>query len=418
LILNRFLVYYSHRPGGGTVDAIDSKSIDGNIMRVQVSPWAQMNNLPLSYIEISKENLIHNIKQFRSLIQKNTKISLVVKANAYGHGDKEVVKILDSFTDYFQVDDVEELERIRKVTKKPILVFGYLNDEGIKKAIKLKAIISAFDLIHILKINYIAGSLKTKIKVHVPIDSYLGREGIMPNQIENFIAEIKKLKNIELDGVYSHFANIEDTMNFTHAERQIDMYHKCVEIFRANGYKNIKTHISATSGILVYEKGNSLHNIVRLGIGLYGMWPSEHLEYLNKKRIVLKPVMRWVSHIAQIKVLPPNHSIGYGLTYITKKNTKIAVIPEGYADGLPRSLSNNGEVLIKGKRAKILGRIAMNMTVVDVSNIKDVLPEEEVVILGRQGKNEIKAEQIAKESDTINYEATTRISALLPKIIK
>jgi len=384
-------------------------------------------DLPLSYIEISKENLIHNIKHFRILVKNGAKIATVVKANAYGHGDKEVVKIISPYTDYFQVDDVEELERIRKVTKKPILVFGYLNEEGIRKAIKLNAIISAFDMIHILKINHIASEMKEKVKVHVPIDSYLGREGIMPSQIENFIIEIKKLKNIELDGIYSHFANIEDTMNFTHAERQIDMYHSCVEIFRTSGFKNIKTHISATSGILVYEKGNSLHNIVRLGIGVYGMWPSEHLQYLNKKKIILKPVLRWVTHVAQIKILPANHSIGYGLTYITKKATKIAIIPQGYADGFPRALSNNGEVLIKGKRAKILGRVAMNMTVVDVSNIKDVLPEDEVVILGKQacppsqgsrlGKNEITAEQIAKESNTINYEATTRISALLPRIV-
>jgi alanine racemase len=376
-----------------------------------------MNDLTLSYIEISKDNLIHNIKQFRGLLKGKTKVAAVIKANAYGHGDREVARIASPYVDYFQVDDIEEFERVRKITKKPILIFGYLNENGIKRAIKNKAIISAFDLIHLLKINYIAGSLKTKAEVHIAVDSYLGREGIMPNQIENFIKEIKKLKNIELDGVYSHFSNIEDTMNFTHAERQIKTYHECVEIFRKNGYKNINTHISATSGILVYEKDENLHSIVRLGIGLYGMWPSEHLEYLNKKKITLKPILRWVTHVAQIKVLPANHPIGYGLTYITKKMTKIAVIPQGYSDGLPRSLSNNGEVLIKGKRAKILGRIAMNMMVVDVSNIKDVLPEDEVVILGEQGKNRITTEKIAKESDTINYEVTTRISALLPRLI-
>lgn len=376
-----------------------------------------MNDLPLSYIEISKDNLIHNIKQFRGLLKGKTKIAAVIKANAYGHGDREVARIASPYVDYFLVDDIEEFERVRKITKKPILILGYLNEDGIKLALKKKAIITAFDLIHLLKINYIAGSLKTKAEVHIAIDSYLGREGIMPNQIENFIKEIKKLKNIKLDGVYSHFANIEDTMNFTHAERQIKTYHECVEIFRKNGYKNINTHISATSGILVYEKDGNLHSIVRLGIGLYGMWPSEHLEYLNKKKITLKPILRWVTHVAQIKVLPANHPIGYGLTYITKKTTKIAVISQGYSDGLPRSLSNNGEVLIKGKRAKILGRIAMNMMVADVSNIKDVLPEDEVVILGEQGKNRITAEQIAKESDTINYEVTTRISALLPRLI-
>lgn len=395
-------------------------------------------NVPLSYIEISRENLIHNIKQFRKLLGSKTKIAGVVKANAYGHGDREVVQILNPYVDYFQIDDIEEFERIHKLAKKPILIFGYLDENGIEKAIRGKAIISAFDLVHLLKINNIAKKLKTKAMVHVPIDSYLGREGIMPSQVENFIFEIKKMKNIILDGVYSHFANIEDTMNRTHAERQIETYHKCVEIFRKNGFPNlpagkagIKTHISATSGILVYESpigqtygshrsdlwNKKNHDIVRLGIGLYGLWPSEHLEFLNKKKIILKPVLKWVTHIAQVKILPPNYSIGYGLTHITQKNTKVAVIPQGYADGLSRLQSNNGEVLICGKKAKILGRMAMNMFVADVSNIKDVRPGDEVVILGGQNKGVITAEEIAKETNTINYEITTKINPLLPRIV-
>ncbi len=376
-----------------------------------------MQNKSLSYIEISEGNLINNIKQFRSLLKNKTKIAAVIKANAYGHGDKTVAKIASPYVDYFQVDSIEEAERVRSISKKPILIFGYLNDDGVRRSVKINAIICAFDLINLLKINHTAKILKKKIKVHLAIDSYLGREGIMPNQVEIIINEIKNLENIILDGVYSHFANIEDTMNSTHANRQIEVYHNCVELFRKNGFANINTHISATSGILVYEKGENLHNIVRLGIGLYGMWPSEHLEYLNKKKINLKPILKWVTHVAQVKIIPANHPIGYGLTYITKKVTKIAVIPQGYFDGLTRSLSNNGEFLIRGKKSKILGRVAMNMTVVDVSHIKGVLPDDEVVIIGIQGKSKITAEEVAKRSDTINYEITTKISALLPRVI-
>ena len=376
-----------------------------------------MQNKSLSYIEISKDNLIHNIKQFRGLLKGKTKIAAVIKANAYGHGDKEVAKIASPYVDYFQVDGIEEAERVRSVSKKPILILGYLNEDGVKRAIKIQAIICAFDLIHLLKINHQAGILKNKTKVHLALDSYLGREGIMPSQVLGIIKEIKNLKNIILDGIYSHFANIEDTMNRTHAERQIETYHNSIEIFKKNGYEKINTHISATSGILVYEKGKDFHNIVRLGIGLYGMWPSEHLEFLNKKKIILKPILKWVTHVAQVKVVPANYPIGYGLTYITKKATKIAVIPQGYFDGLTRGMSNNGEFLIRGKKAKIIGRVAMNMTVVDVSNIKDILPDDEVVIIGTQGKAQISAEEVAKHSDTINYEVTTRISALLPRKI-
>ena len=378
---------------------------------------AKTKERSLSYLEISKDNLIHNIKQFKGLVKGKTKIAIVIKANAYGHGDMEVAKIANPYVDYFQVDSIEEAERVRKVSKKPILIFGYTNEDGVKRAIEIGAIISAFDLIHLLKINHVAEISKKKTKVHLAIDSYLGREGIMPSQVENIIKEIKILKNIVLDGVYSHFANIEDTMNSTHANRQIDTYHKCVEIFRENGYPNINTHISATSGILVYEKGENLHNIVRLGIGLYGLWPSEHLEYLNKKKINLKPVLKWITHVAQVKVIPANYPIGYGLTYITKKATKIAIIPQGYYDGLTRSMSNNGEFLIRGKKVKIIGRVAMNMIVVDVSHVKDVRADDEVVIIGIQDKAKITAEDVAKRMDTINYEVTTKISALLPRVI-
>ena len=214
-----------------------------------------MNNNFLSYIEISKDSLIHNINQFKSLLKIDTKIALVIKANAYGHGDREVAKIVSSYINYFQVDSIEEAERVRSVSKKPVLIFGYTNEYGIRRAIKINAIISGFDLVHLLKINFIAGNLNKKIKVHLALDSYLGREGIMPSSVENVIKEIKNMKNIILDGVYSHFANIEDTMNRTHSERQIETYHKCIEIFKNNGFPDIITHISATSGILAYEIG-------------------------------------------------------------------------------------------------------------------------------------------------------------------
>jgi alanine racemase len=384
-------------------------------------------DLPLSYIELSKKNLIHNIKEFRKLVGKQTKISAVIKANAYGHGDTMIAEVLSPFVDYFQVDSVEELERVHKATSKEIFVFGYLDRQGIEKAIKLKAILSVFDFSHLLMINQIAKNLDKKAKVHIAIDSYLGREGILLNQTDNFIYEIKKMKNIIVDGIYSHFANIEDihpdkspfgqVQNFSHADKQIKNYHQCVDLFRKNNF-NIKTHISATSGVLVYDKNKNLHDIVRIGIGLYGLWPSEHLQYLNRKKINLKPVLKWVSHIAQVKILPAYHPISYGLTYITRKKTKIAVIPQGYADGLSRSLSGCGEVIILGKKVKILGRIAMNMIVADVSKIKDVLAGDEVVILGKQGKQEITAEQIAEKTDTINYEVVTKISPLLPRILK
>ena len=234
-------------------------------------------NKHLSYIEISKKNLIYNIKQFRAVLGKKTKISAVVKANAYGYGDKEVVKILAPYADYFQVNSVEECERVRVMTKKPILILGYVGKNDLMRAIKLNCIISAFDLAHLLTINIQAQKLGIRVKVHIAVDSYLGREGFMPDDLIKIIPELKKFKNIKIDGVYAHFANIEDSINFSHAQKQIDSYEKVLKVFKENGFGGLKTHISATSGILAYEKWKGIHSIARLGIGLYGMWPSVEL---------------------------------------------------------------------------------------------------------------------------------------------
>jgi alanine racemase len=377
-------------------------------------------SLPLSYVELSKKNLIHNIKQFRRIVKKGTKIAGVVKANAYGHGDVEVVKILNSYVDYFQINSTEELEKIRAFTKKPILLLGYVGKHDMARAIKLGCILTMFDLHHALLINESARKLGVKQKVHIAIDAHLGREGLLPSQVLLFIKEIKKMKNISVDGVYAHFANIEDTTDFTYARKQIDAYDEAIALFKKYlpAGRQVKTHISATSGVLAYEKWKGLHTIVRVGIGLYGMWPSEELAKIWKKKIEFKPVMKYITHIAQVKNIPVGESIGYGASYTTRKNMVTAVIPQGYSNGISRLSSNNGEVLIRGKRAPILGRVAMNMFVVDASHIKGVKPEDEVVILGTQKAETIKAENIAGQTQTINYEVTTRISSLLPRIIK
>ena len=375
------------------------------------------NNSPLSYIELSKENLIHNFKVLKSVSKKGTKIAVAVKGNAYGHGQKEVVGILDSYADYFMVNSFEELELLRKKSNKKTFVFGYVAKKYLPKAIKLGCILSVFSIEELKEVEKIAQKLKIKQEVHVPTDSYVGREGFLLNELPDFFEEIKKCKNVKLTGIYAHFANIEDTNNFTHAKKQIKTYEDALKLAEKYGFKNLQRHISATSGLLVYEKDNGVNSIVRLGIGIYGLWPSEHIKYLYKNKLELKPVLSWKTKIAQIKTLPAGHTIGYGLTYMTYEPTKIALIPQGYSDGLDRRFSNKGEVLIKGARCKILGRVAMNMFVVNVSHLAEVEVEDEVVLLGMQGNEQITAEEMAGKIDTINYEITTRLSTLLPRIV-
>ncbi len=376
-----------------------------------------MDKLPLSYIELSKKNLIHNIKQFKNLAKTGTKFSVAIKGNAYGHGQNEVAKILDPYVDYFQLNSAEELELLRKVSKKKVLVLGYIQKKDLLKTIKLGCIISPFSIEELRNINKIAKKLKIRQEIHLPIDALLGREGFLVKELSKFFKELKKCKNVKFTGMYAHFANIEDTNNFTHAEKQIKEYEKAKEIAEKFGYGKFETHISATSGLLIYERNRGINSIIRLGIGIYGLWPSEHIKYLYKNKLELKSVLCWKTKIAQVKNLPAGYNVGYGLTYMTHEPMKIAVIPQGYADGLDRGLSNKGEVLIGGIRCKILGRVAMNMFVADVSHLPKVKVEDEVVIIGTQGKQQITAEEIAEKIDTINYEITTRLSSLLPRII-
>ena len=380
---------------------------------------ADMKKMPLSYIELSKENLIHNLKSLQGVAKKGTKFALAVKGNAYGHGQNEIVKIAEPYADYFLVNSIEELRGLRKVSKKQVFLFGYVAPMDISEAIKLGCIFGTFSLEQFESIQNEAKKLGKKQEVHIACDALLGREGFLTGQLPELFALAKKSSSVKITGMYAHFANIEDTNNFTHAEKQIKAYEKMVAIAKKNGYKNLQTHISATSGLLVYEKNKGINTIVRIGIGMYGLWPSEHIEFLfNKKGLELHPVLSWKTHIAQVKTLPAGATIGYGLTYMTHIPTRIALIPQGYADGLGRNLSNRGEVLISGVRCSVLGRIAMNMFVVDVTHLDGVSQNDEVVIIGTQGKEEITADDVAEKIGSINYEIVTRISPLLPRIVK
>jgi len=373
---------------------------------------------PLSYIEISKSALISNLTSFRRFLPPQSRLAAVIKGNAYGHGQNEVAKIIEKHVDYFQLDGIEELRLLRKISNKPVLVLGYIQPSDLEEAIKLNAELGVYDLSIAKKLNAIAQKLHKKPKIHVKIDAYLGRQGILPGDILEFSKILRTLKNTEVAAAYSHFANIEDTIDDTHAQKQIETFENAVEIMRANGFEKIQTHMSATSGALVYEGRKLRSQIVRIGIGLYGLWPSKPLEKKYSKKIILKPVLRLISKIAQVKELPPGHTVGYGLTYTTWRKTRIAVIPLGYSDGLDRRMTNNGHVLIHGRRCPIIGRIAMNMFVVDVTRAQNARANDEVVIIGRQKNEIISAEEIANNIDTINYEITTRLSPLLPKILK
>jgi alanine racemase len=343
-------------------------------------------------------------------------ISFPIKGNAYGHGLEEMAQIAEDYVDYFQVDDIEELGRLRKVSSKKTLVIGYVAASDLENLVQLGGIPVLYDIKRIRLLNSLGEKLNKQISFHLKIDVYHGRQGILLSDVQQYIDEVKHSPFLHLEGIAAHFSSSDDPNDSEHTTKQIETFKEIKKRFHDNGVK-VKSHISNTGGIFVYEKDKKENEIVRIGIGLYGIWPSQDLqnEY-ETNQFKLKPVARWVTHVAQVKELPTNYPVGYNRTFITSQPTKVALIPQGYSDGYDRSLSNKGEVLIQGTRCKVLGRVAMNMFSVDVSHLEDVYVENEVVLLGKQGNEEITAEEIASNS-TINYEVTTRISALLPKVI-
>ena len=374
---------------------------------------------PPSYIEISSANLVHNLDTFREMLQKQAIVVAVVKANAYGHGLAEVVKSLNGKVDYFQVDDLIELKELRRVTESPTLLLGYVPDSELDEVLSLGAELAVYDNRNLVALAKAAERLGKRAKVHLAIDAHLGREGILSDKLEEFLSELKRHPSIELSGTYGHFANIEDTSDFTHAKKQLEDYDAALGTLRQHGYGDIATHISATSGILIHELTSGHNSMVRLGIGLYGLWPSEDLKVrFEDQGIILKPVMRWISSIAQVKDLPKDYSVGYGLTYVTSRETTVALIPMGYSDGYDRGLSNLGEVIIGGKRCPVIGRVAMNMFVADVSQVAYVSAAQEVILLGTDNQGaSMSAEEMAEKLATINYEVVARISASLPRLV-
>lgn len=372
-----------------------------------------------TWIEISSKSLISNIKEIRKILSKNCKICCVLKANAYGHGIEEVSKVVDKHTDLFAVDSLDEALKLRNNrVKKTILVLGYTPKKDLKRTIENDisfVIYNKETLGEILKLK-----IQNKAKVHIKIETGTNRQGLLLEDAVFLAQKIMRNKEkITLEGIYTHYANIEDTLDPSFAMLQLKRFKEVKKAFDKKIGRLKYYHTAASAGTILYP--NTYFNMIRLGISLYGLWPSKEVrinESLMKKNgIKLDPVLTWKSIIAQVKNIKKGESVSYGRTWFAKRKSKIAIIPVGYYDGIDRKLSNIGRVLIKGEYASIIGRVAMDMIVVDVTEIKNVKTEDEVVIVGRQKDKEITADEIAEKLSTINYEVVCRINPLIPKFI-
>ena len=322
--------------------------------------------IPLTAVEISRDALLHNYDALQSLAPA-AEILAVVKANAYGHGLHEVVSILGKKPDAFQVDDLDELRALRRLTDRPAFVYGYVPRAGLARLFALGNVtLGLYDADALPEIARL-GAKGLAPHIELKIDALLGRQGILPEETEAFLEKLAEYPNLRPDAVYAHYANIEDTTDLAHAQAQEGAFERAFRKVEKR-YPGVRRHFAATSGLLA--RPDFHHDRVRLGIGLYGLYPSAPLARTHA-RLDLRPVLRWTTHLAQTKTLPAGHPVGYGLTYRTARPTRIGIVPQGYSDGYDRGLSNVGEVLVHGRRCPVVGRIAMNMFAVDLTNAPD-----------------------------------------------
>ena len=355
-----------------------------------------------------------NLDSIKKNINENTQIITVLKADGYGHGAVPLAKEAEKEERVWgiAVATVEEaLELRRGGIKKPLLILGYTYQEDYDLIAEEELRPTVFKLSMAQELSQAALRKNKTIKIHIKIDTGMSRIGYrdLEKSVPE-ILEISRLPGLEIEGLFTHFARADEREKAP-AYQQLEKYQAFQKALKEAGLKIPLCHCSNSAGIIRIPEANM--DAVRAGIILYGLYPSEEVE---KEPVPLKPLMTLKSHIAYIKTLEPGVQISYGGTYTTQKETRVATIPVGYADGYARSLSNKGWVLIRGKKAPILGRVCMDQFMVDVTDIPEVRELDEVILLGKSGDQQITMEELGELSGRFNYEFACCISKRVPRI--
>jgi alanine racemase len=369
----------------------------------------------LVWVEIDGKAFEHNLKEMRKGSAPGVASCAVVKSNAYGHGVALVAPLLPS-AEWLGVNSLEEGLELRSlgVTRR-ILLLGHVPLAELETAIEADLALTVYNRETIEKI---AGmhAVAREARVHMKVDTGTSRQGVLPEDLPEFTRLVKGARNVILEGLSTHFANIEDTLNHDYAKLQMERFQSALQCAEGIAGKIPVVHTACTAAALLFP---STHfTMLRTGIGLYGLWPSrETFVSMREKGVSIDfhAVLTWKTKIVQIKSLPEGTYIGYGCSYRTTRKTVLGVLPVGYADGYDRALGNRAHVLVRGRRAAVMGRICMNLCMIDLTDVPGVKLEDEVVLLGSSGDERISAETMAEWAGTINYEVVTRISPLLPR---
>ncbi|WP_028778451.1 alanine racemase [Shimazuella kribbensis] len=360
-------------------------------------------------IEVDLDAIKHNITQFRQVLSTDTNILVAVKADAYGHGAVTVSQAaLSAGATHLGVAFVDEGIQLREAQiGAPILVFGYVPPYAIEAALLADLTLTVYDLEHMKQIADVAEKIEKKAKIHLKVDTGMGRLGIPPKEVISFIHQIQKRESVELEGIYTHFATADD-QHSDYFDLQLTQFEGILQQLKQLGIEIPLRHAANSSATLRLKQ--KCCNLVRIGISLYGF------QDVSNPQVQLKRALSLKSSITQVKCLPGGSGVSYGKTYTTSHDEWIATIPIGYADGISRQLSNKGIALVNGTRVPVIGRVCMDQLMLRVNDAMPVSIGDEVVLIGKQENQEITADEIADQLDTIHYEVVTRLGSRIPRL--
>ena len=352
-----------------------------------------------------------NLREIRAKVGDRVKILSMVKANGYGHGAAAVAQTLRAAGgDAFGVATLEEGVELRRASiQSPILVLAGVYPDQIEQFLAHRLTPVVHELERLKQLEAAAAERGATLNAHVKLDTGMGRLGLLAAEFTTWIPQLKNLRALKIEGVFSHFSQAE-SVDGAYTQKQLKIFTEVTERLRAAGIAIGLRHFANSAATITLPA--AYFEMVRPGIMLYGVYPSPEMS----KQIELKPVLKWMTGILQLKKVRAGTAISYGQTFVTKRESLIATLPVGYADGYPRVLSNRGAALVRGQRAPIAGRVCMDLTMLDVTDIRNVRQGDEVVLLGRQGDAAISADEMAAWADTISYEILTSISVRVPRV--
>jgi len=401
--------------GGGSMHFLDQEKQLENFSQSPITRIIERRAPNNAWVEINKAALEHNIMSYKAIVGQ-TLLAPVIKSNAYGHGIEHIAKICDQddAIDIICVVSLSEALFLRSIgIRKPLLVLSIL-DGNLDEAIIHDIDLVVFDLTVAQELNRIGILLGKKARVHVKVDTGLSRLGLLKDDAITFVQTLSLLEFITIHGIFTHFAYSEsDDQTFT--DYQLANFKYVIQTLEAQGISIPLKHTSCSAAITANM--NSHYNMARLGVGLYGLWPSPENRNITKTefpRFSLKPVLSWKTRVMQVKEVPADSYVGYDCTHHVNQDSKIAILPVGYWDGYDRRLSNTGKVLVNNHVVPVVGRVAMNLMMIDVTGL-NVKPGDEVTLLGNH--TGLTADDIAKSCQTINYEIVTRINPILARVI-